>query len=398
MTYFSQLLNRFNESATIKVSKLSRELKAAGKDIIDLSIGEPDFNTPNHIKEGAVKAIENNFSKYPPVAGYPELREAVVNKLKRDNNLNYKAENIVISTGAKQSIANLILALIDEKDEVVIPTPYWVSYSDLVKMAGGTPVLVRTKLEAQYKLTPNELEKAITPKTKLFMFSSPSNPSGTFYSQQELQALVQVLEKHPHVLIMSDEIYEYINYIGKHESIAQFESIKDRVIIINGVSKGYAMTGWRIGYMAANVEIAKACEKIQSQFTSGANSIAQRASITALNSDLTASKEMTAEFTKRKHFMVKTFLNIPNIKLYEPEGAFYVFPDVSAYFGKKTKEGQTIQDSDDLSMYILQNALVSCVAGSAFGEPNCIRFSFATSMSNLEKAAQRLLECFSTLQ
>ncbi len=393
----STLLSRFNEPETLKMAKLGRELRAKGIDVIDLSLGEPDFDTPQHIKDAAIKAINDNWSHYTPVAGFADLREAVCTKLKRDNNLEYKPENIITSTGAKQSLANAIYAVVDNGDEVVIPTPYWVTYSELVKMAGGKVVEVRTSQESGFKVSPQQLEAAITGKTKLFMFSSPCNPSGTVYSKAELAALAEVFRKHPDVLIISDEIYEYINFVGGHESIAQFEDLKERVILINGLSKGFAMTGWRLGYIAANVEIVKACEKIQGQLTSGTCSITQKAAVAALTGNLKPSVEMTEEFTRRRARVLELIKDIPGFKCAEPEGAFYIFPDVSYYYGK-TDGTQTIANAADFSMYLLNTANVSSVMGDAFGEPNCVRFSFANSMANIERAWVRIKEALGKLK
>lgn len=381
----SSLINRFNEPETLKMAKLGRELRAKGIDITDLSLGEPDFDTPTHIKEAAKKAIDDNFSHYTPVPGYLDLRQAVCEKLQRDNGLRYAPEQIVVSTGAKQSIANTVLAIVDGGDEVIIPTPFWVTYSEIVKLVGGKPVLVKTALENGFKITPAQLEANITAKTKLFMFSSPCNPTGAIYTKNELAELVNVFEKYPNIFILSDEIYEYINYGGQHESIAQFESVKERVIVVNGLSKGYAMTGWRVGYIAANQQISKACEKIQGQFTSATNSIAQRAAITALLSDLKPTHEMVAAFKERRKIVMELLAEIPGLICNEPPGAFYVFPDVKFYFGKKTPSGEVIQNADDLCMYLLIEAHVSMVTGSAFGEPNCIRLSFANSVENISK-------------
>jgi aspartate aminotransferase len=381
----SSLMSKFNEPETLKMAKLGRELRAKGIDVTDLSLGEPDFDTPEHIKEAAKKAIDDNFSHYTPVAGYLDLREAVCTKLKRDNGLDYTPEQIVVSTGAKQSIANLVLAIVDAGDEVVIPTPYWVTYSEIVRVAGGKPVFVKAKLENGYKITPEQLEAAITDKTKLFMFSSPCNPSGAVYSKEELAGLAEVFKKHPQVFIMSDEIYEHIVFDGKHESIAQFDFIKDRVIIINGLSKGFAMTGWRLGYLAAPVTIAKAADKLQGQFTSATCSITQRAAIVALTGDLRPTQAMVEEFRKRRKRVLELISETPGLVCSEPPGAFYVFPDVHVYFGKTTPSGNVIADADDLCMYLLNDAHISSVSGKAFGEPNCIRLSFANSIENLEK-------------
>jgi len=393
----SSLLNRFSEPETLKMAKLGRELRAQGKDVIDLSLGEPDFDTPTHIKEAAIKAIQDNWSHYTPVAGFADLREAVCSKLKRDNNLDYKPENIITSTGAKQSLANAILALVDEGDEVIIPTPYWVTYSELVKIARGKVVEIRTSVENNFKVSPAEVEAVITAKTKVFMFSSPCNPSGAVYSKSELAALANLFKKYPDIIILSDEIYEYINFIGKHESIAQFNEIKDQIVVINGLSKGFAMTGWRLGYTASSVEIAKAMEKIQGQFTSGTSSITQKAAVTALVGDLKPSIEMTKEFTRRREKTLALVNEIPGFKCFAPEGAFYVFPDVSAYYGK-SNGSITIHNAPDLSMYLLNEANVSSVMGDAFGEPNCVRFSFANSMPNIEKAWARIKEALAKLK
>lgn len=385
----SSLLDRFAEPETLKMAKLGRELRANGIDIIDLSLGEPDFDTPQHIKEAAKKAIDDNWSHYPPVVGYPDLREAICQKFKRDNNLDYKPENIVVSTGAKQSLANAVLALVDAGDEVIIPAPFWVTYSELVKIAGGVPVIVRTPMEDKYKISPEKLEEMITEKTKVFLFSSPCNPSGTVYTKDELKNLADVFEKHPGISIISDEIYEYINFIGTHESIAQFENIKDRVIIVNGLSKGFAMTGYRLGYIAAETTIAKACEKLQGQFTSGANAVTQRAAITALTTDLKPTKEMNAEFMKRRERILQLLKTIPGTHGAEPDGAFYIFPVVKSFFGKSDGE-ETINNADDLCMYLLNKANVSTVTGRAFGETDCIRISFANSMEKIETAMDRI--------
>jgi aspartate aminotransferase len=390
----SSFLQRFNEPETLKMAKLGRELRARGVDVIDLSLGEPDFDTPEHIKEAAIKAIHDNYSHYTPVPGFLDLREAVCHKFKRDNHLDYKPENIVVSTGAKQSLANTILALVDEGDEVIIPTPYWVTYSELVKIARGKVVEIKTRAEQQFKISAGQLEEAITERSRVFMFSSPCNPSGTVYSKEELSSLAEVFRKHPQVYIISDEIYEYINFTGAHESIAQFDDIKDRVIIVNGLSKGFAMTGWRLGFIAAHTDIAKACEKVQGQFTSGANSITQRAAITALTSDLRPTLDMVTEFTARRKKVLELIADIPGISCAEPAGAFYVFPDVSYFFGK-TDGTTTIENASDLSLFLLNTAHVSSVSGGAFGEPDCVRFSFANSMKNIEEGWKRVKEALS---
>jgi len=393
----SPLLQRFNEPETLRMAKLGRELRAKGIDIIDLSLGEPDFDTPMHIKEAAKKAVDDNYSHYTPVAGYMDLREAVCTKLKRDNNLDYKPENIIVSTGAKQSIANLVMATVGAGDEVIIPTPYWVTYSEIVKLCEGVPVLVNTTLENGFKITPAQLEAAITPKTKLFMFSSPNNPNGTVYTKAELTGLAEVFKKHPGIFIMSDEIYEYINFVGKHESIAQFDFLKNQVVIINGLSKGYAMTGYRLGYIAGNADLVKGCEKIQGQMTSATNAVTQRAAITALLSDLKPTQEMVEEFERRKKRVEVLLSAIPGIKCAMPDGAFYMFPDVSYYFGKSDGE-EVIKDADDLCMYLLNKAHVSTVTGRAFGQPNFIRISFANSMEKIEEAYKRITAAFAKLK
>lgn len=379
----SSLLQRFNEPETLKMAKLGRELRAKGFDITDLSLGEPDFDTPDHIKLAAKKAIDENYSHYTPVAGYLDLREAVCAKLKRDNNLEYSPDQIIVSTGAKQSIFNTVISIVDQGDEVIIPTPYWVTYSEIVRMAGGTVKFVNTSISNGYKITPAELESAISSKTKLFMFSSPCNPSGAVYSKTELVALAEVFKKHPAVFIMSDEIYEFINYEGEHQSIAQFDFLKDRVILVNGLSKAYAMTGWRLGYIAAHASIARACEKIQGQVTSGTNAVTQRAAIAALKGDMKPTEMMIAEFAKRRKRVMELVKDLPGIECSEPQGAFYVFPMVKQYFGKSDGEDK-IENADDLCMYLLNKAHVSTVTGKAFGEPNCIRISFANSMENIE--------------
>jgi aspartate aminotransferase len=393
----SSLLSRFSEPETLKMAKLGRELRAKGVDVIDLSLGEPDFDTPEHIKASAKKAVDDNYSHYTPVPGYLDAREAVCVKLKRDNNLDYKPENIVLSTGAKQSLANVILATVDQGDEVIIPAPFWVTYSELVKIAGGVPVILTTTMENKYKITGAELEAAITPKTKVFLFSSPCNPSGSVYSYDELKSLADVFAKHPEIFIISDEIYEYINFVGKHESIAQFDAIKDQVIIVNGLSKGYAMTGYRLGYIAANVDVAKGCEKLQGQFTSGTNAVTQRATIDALVGDQTPTQEMTKEFERRKKRVMQLVSEVPGWKLAEPDGAFYVFPQVSAYFGKSDGTN-VINDADDLCMYLLNVAHVSTVTGRAFGTPDCIRLSFANSLEKIEEAYRRIKEALVKLK
>lgn len=390
-------LQRFSEPETLKMARLGRELRAKGIDVIDLSLGEPDFDTPQHIKDAAIKAIEENWSHYTPVSGYLDLREAVCHKLKRDNNLHYTPENIVVSTGAKQSLANAVLSLVDEGDEVLIPTPYWVTYAALVQLGRGTVKELKATLDNKYKITPEQLEAAITPRTKLFMFSSPCNPSGAVYTRDELDGLAEVFKRHPQVYIISDEIYEYINYCSCHESIGVIEDLKDRTIVINGLSKGFAMTGWRLGYMAAPTPIAKACEKLQGQFTSGTNSITQRAAITALTGPLDASTEMVKEFQRRKEKIIGLLNGIEGIEFAEPDGAFYVFPCVDHYFGRSDGD-DAIKNADDLCMYLLNKAHVSTVTGLAFGDDRSIRISFANSMQNIERGMERIHNALSKLR
>lgn len=389
-------LDRIAESQTIRMAALGRELKAKGLDIIDFSIGEPDFVTPDHIRDAGKKAIEDGYTHYTPVAGYPELRQAISEKLKRDNGLEYSPAQIVTSTGAKHSLANVIMSVVDPGDEVLVPTPYWVTYSELVRFVQGEVVFIRGSFDNGYKITPEQLEAAITAKTKLFIFSSPCNPSGSVYSREELSALAEVFRAHPRVVIISDEIYEYINYRGDHASIASFDFLKDQVVVINGLSKGYAMTGWRLGYIAAPLALAKACEKLQGQVTSGTCSITQRAAIEALRGDIGPSKAMVAEFRKRRDFILGALADIPGLRIQEPDGAFYVFPDVSAYFSKHTPEG-AVGNADNLCMYLLEKGLISTVTGSAFGEPDCIRISYATSMEKIAEGMTRLKSALAAL-
>ncbi len=395
-----QLANRLNsisEPQTIKMAKLSRELKASGINVIDLSLGEPDFRTPEHINEAAVKAINDGFSKYTPVAGIPDLLEAISAKLKRDNNLNYPPNQILVSTGAKQSLYNAVQCIVNPGDEVIIPTPFWVTYATQVEMAGGIVKYVNCGIEDDFKITPERLEAAITPNTKLFMFSSPCNPSGSVYTREELAGLAEVFKRHPYVAIISDEIYEYINYIGGHESIAQFEELKDRVVVINGMSKGFAMTGWRIGYMAGPRELVMACDKIQAQITSGTNSFAQRASVIALQADLAPTYKMVDAYKERRDYVIASLRDMPGVKANMPSGAFYAFPDISDFYGKS--DGETIINNDvDMSMYLLNKGHVTTVCGSAFGDTNCIRLSFATSMDNLKEAMTRMSAALARLK
>lgn len=397
MSTLSERILNMAESETIAMSRRSRELKAQGIDVVNLSLGEPDFPTPDFIKEAAKKAIDDNYSYYPPVAGYADLREAIARKFSRDNGLSYSPTQIVVSTGAKQSIANVILSLINPGDEVIVPAPFWVTYIEIIKLAGGVPVVVQTDVESNFKFTPAQIEAAITPRTKLLMFSSPCNPSGAVLGKAELQALAQMLAKHPQVHILSDEIYEHINFIGKHESIAQFAEVKDRTIVINGVSKGFAMTGWRIGFLAAPPAIAAACDKMQGQFTSAASSIAQRAALAAVDADPAVCQPMKESFEKRKNLVMEKLSAIEGFRCNNPEGAFYVFPDISFYLGKKFN-GKTIATSADFTDFLLDNAHVSLVPGSAFGSPNCLRFSYATSEANLLEAISRIEKAVKLLQ
>jgi aspartate aminotransferase len=385
----SSRIKTLSTSQTIAMAERAAELKAEGVDIISLSLGEPDFDTPDYIVEAAKKAMDERFFKYPPIVGYKDVREAIVRKLKRDNHLDYTVDQIVVSNGSKQSIFNAAMALVSPGDEVILPSPYWVSYYEITKLVGGTPVPVKTTIDNDFKLTPEQLEAAITPKTKLMIFNTPSNPSGSVYSKAELAVLGEVLERHPNVYVISDEIYEYINFSGEFASFAEIEAIKDRVVTINGVSKAFAMTGWRVGYMAAHPTIAQACAKIQSQVTSGANSIAQKAIIAALEGGKEKIKYMIDAFDERRHLVYKLLKDIPGFKVNMPTGAFYFFPDVSDFFGK-TFNGTKINNATDLSMYLLEEAKVATVTGAAFGNPECLRFSYATSKDELIEAFSRV--------
>ena len=387
--FLSDRINKLTTSQTLAMAALARELKAQGKDIISLSLGEPDFNTPDFIKDAAKRAIDENYSTYSPVDGYLDLKQAICRKFKRDNNLDYTPDNIVVSTGAKQSLYNIAQVMINEGDEVILPAPYWVSYYEIIRIAGGVPVEVPTSVESDFKITPQQLEQAITPKTKMVWYSSPCNPSGSVYSREELTKLSQVLEKHPGIFVVSDEIYEHINFSGTFCSIASIPGMKDRTITVNGVAKAWAMTGWRIGYIGAPDYIAKACTKMQGQVTSGANSIAQRATIAAVDADPMVLKDMVAAFKRRRDLVVKLLAEIPNLKSNVPEGAFYLFPDVSYFFGK-TLRGTKIENANDFSMYLLKEANVATVDGAAFGNPDCLRLSYATSESQLEEALRRM--------
>ncbi len=387
--HLSTKINNLTTSQTLAMAALARELKAQGKDIISLSLGEPDFNTPNFIKEAAKKAIDENYSQYTPVDGYMELKQAISRKFKRDNHLEYKPTQIVVSTGAKQALYNIAQAMINDGDEVILPAPYWVSYCEIIKLSGGVPIEVPTTIESNYKITPAQLEAAITPKTKMMWFSSPCNPSGSIYNREELTALVEVLKKYPNIFVVSDEIYEHINFSETFCSIATIDGMYDRTITVNGVAKAFAMTGWRIGYIGAPEFIAAACTKMQGQVTSGANSIAQRATIAAVDADPIVLKDMVAAFKSRRDLVINLMQEIPNIKINVPDGAFYVFPDVSYFFGK-TLQGTLINNALDFSMYLLAQANVATVTGEAFGNPNCIRISYATSEDLLIEAITRI--------
>lgn len=392
----SDRLAALSPSETLAMSQKSNELKAQGIDVINLSVGEPDFYTPDHIKQAAIQAVNNNFSFYSPVPGYPALRNAICAKLKSENGLEYKPEQIVCSNGAKQSVCNVLLAIISKGDEVIIPAPFWVSYPEMVKLADGTPVEVYAGIDQDFKITADQLEAAITPKTKALILCSPSNPTGSVYSKEELKALADVLAKYPNIIIVSDEIYEHINYLGKHESIAQFSNVSERVVIINGVSKGYAMTGWRLGWIAAPKWIAAACNTLQGQYTSGPCSVTQKAAEAAYTGDQTCVETMRVAFERRKDLVVDLARQIPGLKTNDPQGAFYIFPDCSSFFGK-SYNGRVINNSGDLAMYLLEEGHVACVGGGAFGAPTCIRMSYATSDENLVKAFARLKEALAKL-
>lgn len=397
MEILSDRLNRLSPSATLAMSQKSSELKAQGVDVINLSVGEPDFNTPDHIKEAAKKAVDDNFSRYSPVPGYPELKKAIVAKLKNENGLDYQPSQILCSNGAKQSVCNAIMALVNAGDEVIIPAPYWVSYPQMVKLAEGEPVIVEAKIEQDFKITPEQLEVAITPKTRALILCSPSNPTGSVYSKDELEALKNVLLKHERVIVIADEIYEHINYIGKHASIAEFGDIKDRVVIVNGVSKAYAMTGWRIGFIAAPEWIVKGCNKLQGQYTSGPCSVSQKAAEAAYTGSQQCVEDMRKAFERRKNLIVKLAKDIPGLEVNEPQGAFYLFPKCSAYFGKKDGD-RVINNSSDFAMYLLEIGHVATVGGDAFGSPECFRMSYATSDENIVEAMKRIKETLAKLK
>ncbi len=396
MNQLSNRLNSLSPSETLAMSQKSNELKAQGVDVINMSVGEPDFNTPNHIKEAAKKAVDDNYSRYSPVPGYPALRNAIVEKLKKENDLDYTATQISCANGAKQSVCNVIMALVNQGDEVIIPAPYWVSYPEMVKLAEGTPVSVYAGIEQDFKITPAQLEAAITPKTKALILCSPSNPTGSVYTKEELAGLAAVLAKYPQVIVIADEIYEHINYIGKHQSIAQFPEIRDRVVIVNGVSKAYAMTGWRIGFIAGPQWIVSACNKLQGQYTSGPCSVSQKAAEAAYTGTQAPVKEMREAFERRRDLIVKLAKEIPGFEVNVPQGAFYLFPKCSSYFGKSAG-GRTIKDASDLTMYLLEVGHVACVGGAAFGAPECIRMSYATSDENIIEAMRRIKEALAKL-
>lgn len=389
--FLSDRVNKMALSATLAMAAKTRELKAQGKDIIGLSLGEPDFNIPDFIKESAIEAIKQNFSKYSPVDGYADLKQAICEKFNRDNRLTYKPSQIVVSTGAKQCLANVALVMINKGDEVILPAPYWVSYADITKIAEGVPVEVKTTIENDFKITPEQLEKAITPRTKMLWFSSPCNPSGSVYSREELEDLAVVLRKYPNIFIVSDEIYEHINFAGGHVSIAEIDGMYERTITINGVSKAFAMTGWRIGYLGAPEWIARACNKMQGQITSGANTIAQRATIAALKAPVSSIQYMIDEFRKRRDIVLELLRKINGFQVNEPQGAFYVFPDISYFFGK-TLRNKKIETANDFAMYLLEEAGVATVTGEAFGDERCIRISYATSEAELREAIKRIKE------
>ena len=397
MNQLSDRLNSLSPSATLAMSQKSNELKAQGIDVINLSVGEPDFNTPEHIKEAAKKAIDDNFSRYSPVPGYPGLRTAIVEKLKKENGLDYTVAEISCANGAKQSVCNVILVLINPGDEVIVPAPYWVSYPEMVKLAEGTPVIVSAGIEQDFKITPEQLEAAITPKTKALILCSPSNPTGSVYNKEELAGLAKVLEKHPQVIVIADEIYEHINYVGKHESIAQFPAMKDRTVIVNGVSKAYAMTGWRIGFIAGPKWIVGAVNDLQGQYTSGPCSVSQKAAEAAYIGTQEPVAEMREAFARRRNLIVELAKEVPGFEVNVPEGAFYLFPKCDSYFGK-SNGSRTIADSDDLALYLLEEAHVACVGGSSFGAPDCIRMSYATSDENIVKAITRIKEALAKLK
>lgn len=397
MAQLSDRLQRLAPSATLAMSQKSSEMKAQGIDVINLSVGEPDFNTPDHIKAAAKKAIDDNYSRYSPVPGYPDLRKAVVDKLKNENGLEYGMNEILVSNGAKQSVCNTVMALVNDGDEVIIPAPYWVSYPQMVKLAGGVPVIVNAGFEQNFKMTPEQLEAAITPKTRLLILCSPSNPTGSVYSKAELEGLAEVIKKHEDMFVLADEIYEHIIYTGRHESIAQFDGMKERTIVVNGVSKAYAMTGWRIGFIAAPEWIVKGCNKLQGQYTSGPCSVSQKAAEAAYTSSQACVEEMRQAFHRRRDLIVKLTSEIPGLEVNVPEGAFYVFPKCSSFFGKSDGE-TTISSSTDFALYLLEKGHVATVGGDAFGDPDCFRMSYATSEDNIVEAMKRIKEALAKLK
>lgn len=397
MGQLSDRLNRLAPSATLAMSQKSNEMKAQGIDVINMSVGEPDFNTPDHIKAAAKKAIDDNYSRYSPVPGYPDLRKAIAAKLKNENGLDYTINEILVSNGAKQSVCNTLMALVNDGDEVIIPTPYWVSYPQMVKLAGGNPVFVNAGFEQNFKMTPEQLEAAITPKTKMLILCSPSNPTGSVYSQEELTSLAEVIKKHDGMYVLADEIYEHINYIGKHASIATVEGMKERSIIVNGVSKAYAMTGWRIGYIAAPEWIVKGCNKLQGQYTSGPCSVSQKAAEAAYTLEQGCVEDMRKAFERRRNLIVELAKNIPGLEVNVPEGAFYIFPKCSSFFGKSNGE-KTINNSTDFALYLLEEAHVATVGGDAFGDKECFRMSYATSDENIKEAMRRIKEILAKLK
>lgn len=397
MGKLSSRLNRLAPSATLAMSQKSSEMKAQGIDVINLSVGEPDFNTPDHIKTAAKQAVDDNWSRYSPVPGYADLREAVVAKLKKENGLDYKVSEILVSNGAKQAVCNAIMALVDDGEEVIVPTPYWVSYPQMVLLAGGTPVHIPAGFDQNFKITPEQLEAAITPKTRMLILCSPSNPTGSVYSKAELEGLANVIKKHPDMYVLADEIYEHINYVGKHESIAQFLGMKEQSIIINGVSKAYAMTGWRIGYMAAPEWIVKGCNKLQGQYTSGPCSVSQKAAMVAYNASQECVEDMRKAFERRRDLIVSLVKEIPGLEVNVPDGAFYVFPKCKSYLGKTDGE-RVIKDTNDFAMYLLEVGHVATVGGDAFGDPECFRMSYATSDDNIREAMRRIKECCAKLK
>ena len=397
MAELSNRLNRLAPSATLAMSQKSSEMKAQGVDVINLSVGEPDFNTPDHIKEAAKKAIEDNFSRYSPVPGYPELRKAIVAKLKNENGLDYSMSEILVSNGAKQSVCNTVMALVNDGEEVIIPAPYWVSYPQMVKLAGGTPVIVNAGFDQDFKMTPEQLEAAITPKTRMLILCSPSNPTGSVYSKEELEALAEVIKRHEGLYVLADEIYEHINYVGHHESIAQFPGMKERSIIVNGVSKAYAMTGWRIGFIAAPEWIVKGCNKLQGQYTSGPCSVSQKAAEAAYTTSQECVETMRKAFERRRDLIVSLAKKIPGLEVNCPQGAFYLFPKCSSFYGK-SYEGRKIETSTDLAMFLLEEGHVATVGGDAFGDPECFRMSYATSDDNIREAMRRIKETLAKLK